>query len=138
MTTMQVRHCPRCELRFTTSSELEQHLRDDHPAPAADLGGEPALVAAPTPESAPVRPRSRVPDRLFAAAGVLLIVNAFVFESITVAVATTVLVLAVAALWIRRARARNRAAQPAADPRSRDAGPNAVSTRPVTRKPRRS
>src|SRR3954452_19909080 len=30
MTGMHIRQCPRCELRFTSSSELEDHLANDH------------------------------------------------------------------------------------------------------------
>ena len=28
---MNVLHCPECKLRFRSESELDQHLRDEHP-----------------------------------------------------------------------------------------------------------
>lgn len=39
-----IRHCPRCELRFSTASELEHHVADDHAGLAA---------ASATPATAP-------------------------------------------------------------------------------------
>ena len=30
---MDVHQCPRCELRFLSRNELEDHLRDEHPSP---------------------------------------------------------------------------------------------------------
>jgi nucleotide-binding universal stress UspA family protein len=51
MTRMHVRQCPRCELRFTSSSELDYHLSNDHhprPSCAEDELGS----AAQTPTSA--------------------------------------------------------------------------------------
>ncbi len=32
---MDVHQCPRCELRFISRPELEEHLREVHPAPPA-------------------------------------------------------------------------------------------------------
>ena len=44
MTGMRIRQCPRCELRFTSSSELDYHVAyDHHPRPSAD--GPRAAVA---------------------------------------------------------------------------------------------
>jgi hypothetical protein len=34
---MPVRQCPRCELRFTSRSELEYHLSNDHQPPRAEI-----------------------------------------------------------------------------------------------------
>jgi hypothetical protein len=31
-----VHQCPRCDLRFAFRTELEDHLRADHPGPIAD------------------------------------------------------------------------------------------------------
>jgi hypothetical protein len=51
MTTMHIRQCPRCELRFTSSSELEYHLSNDHrPRPSND--DDEVAAAAPNPPSA--------------------------------------------------------------------------------------
>ena len=36
---MPIFQCPECELRFTSASELDAHLRDDHGFEAED-GGE--------------------------------------------------------------------------------------------------
>lgn len=30
MSTIEIHHCPRCDLRFTNTSEVQAHLRDDH------------------------------------------------------------------------------------------------------------
>src|SRR5207244_7477522 len=55
MTGMHIRQCPRCELRFTSSSELEYHRSNDHhPRPSND---DEDAAAAPSPPSAP-RPES--------------------------------------------------------------------------------
>jgi hypothetical protein len=32
----RIHQCPRCELRFAFHTELEDHLRVDHPAPVDD------------------------------------------------------------------------------------------------------
>ena len=83
MTTMHIRQCPRCELRFTSSSELQDHLTNDH-RPRRDPG---AVVVAPAPQSlppgqtadaAPVvgpapAPRSRPLGWVLALSGVVLI-----------------------------------------------------------------
>jgi hypothetical protein len=34
--TTDVHQCPRCELRFVTRTELEDHLAQEHPTPADD------------------------------------------------------------------------------------------------------
>src|SRR3954447_17825413 len=56
MTRMHIRQCPRCELRFTSSSELEYHLSNDHhPRPSSDddevAAATPNLPSAPQAES---------------------------------------------------------------------------------------
>ncbi len=33
-----IRHCPRCELRFSTASELEHHVADEHARLDGDIG----------------------------------------------------------------------------------------------------
>jgi hypothetical protein len=33
---LHVHHCPRCDLRFATRAELEDHLISDHPLPVDD------------------------------------------------------------------------------------------------------
>src|SRR3954452_23623559 len=48
MTTMHIRQCPRCELRFTSSSELQDHLTNDH-RPRRDVSD---IVAASAPPPA--------------------------------------------------------------------------------------
>jgi hypothetical protein len=55
MTGMRIRQCPRCELRFTSSSELEDHLSMDHPTPQPEPF-LPAVVVASSPQ-----PRARTP-----------------------------------------------------------------------------
>lgn len=54
MTRMHVRQCPRCELRFTSSSELEYHLSNDH-RPRLSNDDDEFAAAAPS--------RPRLPDR---------------------------------------------------------------------------
>jgi hypothetical protein len=41
---VDVRHCPKCDLRFATRAELEDHLSADHPTPVDDdtLPGPPS------------------------------------------------------------------------------------------------
>lgn len=41
-----IHQCPRCELRFTSSSELEYHLSNDH-RPRRSVDVEPAAVKGP-------------------------------------------------------------------------------------------
>ena len=58
MTGFRIYQCPRCELRFTSSSEMESHLADDH-RPRADLDdqGPAAKASAPPPQPhAPPQP----------------------------------------------------------------------------------
>lgn len=54
MTGMPIRQCPRCELRFTSSSELEDHLSNDHrPRPGIVEDVIPAALPKPTSPSPP-------------------------------------------------------------------------------------
>jgi hypothetical protein len=60
---MTVHQCPKCELRFTWLTELDDHCRTDHPAFHHDypVGGvRRYAVPDPPPESAPT---SEEPDR---------------------------------------------------------------------------
>jgi Flp pilus assembly protein TadB len=63
MTGMRIRQCPRCELRCTSSSELEHHLSMDHPTPKPDLF-VPAVVVGSSPQ-----PRAQTPRATDAKAG---------------------------------------------------------------------
>lgn len=54
MTGMHIRQCPRCELRFTSSSELEDHLSNDHrPRSRIDEAVIPAAIPEPPSPSPP-------------------------------------------------------------------------------------
>lgn len=62
MTWMHIHQCPRCELRFTSRSELEDHLSNDHhPRPT---NGADELVAAATnlPPGCPPAPVDDLPE----------------------------------------------------------------------------
>jgi hypothetical protein len=49
MLTLRVRQCPRCVLRFGSSSELEQHLRLDHRPATTSPQSEPPAARASAP-----------------------------------------------------------------------------------------
>ncbi len=68
---MTTHQCPKCDLRFTWSTELDDHCRTDHPGfhhdypvrgvhhndvVAAAVDAEDAEAAAEAPEGSPVRP----------------------------------------------------------------------------------
>ena len=59
MTGIRIHQCPQCELRFTSSSELEHHLADDH-RPRANANNPPTAPQEPA-ESAP-GPQSKEPE----------------------------------------------------------------------------
>jgi Flp pilus assembly protein TadB len=117
--------CPRCELRFSFRTELDHHLREDHPEPAAaEQLSAPKVDKAPartsTPVAAPVRKRAetvqhsagwswgRLAGLLLALAAVLLVAYATVFASITSAVIIAGAVLVMSAVYARRMRGRPR------------------------------
>lgn len=120
MTTMHIRQCPRCVLRFTSSSELEDHLRNDHrPRQSLDEG----LVSSPQTSvesqmSVPVQnvdepvisPRSHVRAWMSAAAGVLMIalVAWLALRATGLITIALVVLLVVCYQWRARARARLR------------------------------
>ena len=54
MTGLVVHQCPKCELRFSFRSELEHHLREDHPRPA-EVEPTPAVKDAERLAAAPLR-----------------------------------------------------------------------------------
>ncbi len=127
MTGMAVRQCPQCALRFTSSSELEHHLADDHARrpraaapPTSSLSQVGEARAAPRTLSDP-RARTDAPARqpastatgwlvvvLLAAVGVVAVVAWL--GSATETLITAILLLALAATfqWRRRVRARLR------------------------------
>lgn len=45
---MPISQCPRCELKFSSQSEMKWHLREDHPAPAR-APEKPMTVTVPRP-----------------------------------------------------------------------------------------
>ena len=47
MTGLHMNYCPRCELRFTSSSEMKQHLRDAHQPPPSTMKRDPVTASAP-------------------------------------------------------------------------------------------
>jgi hypothetical protein len=51
-----IHQCPRCELKFTSTSELEDHLSNDHrPRRPVEIKPAPVIVA-------PVAPPPAIPD----------------------------------------------------------------------------
>ena len=124
MTGVVVHQCPKCELRFSFRTELEQHLREDHPEPIGALQTPVAEVAeavdpAPSPPVPPAASGSaarrraaqswvRIAGLLLAIAGVLLVAYAGVFVSIASAaiVAGVLLLAGVICVWRLRAQAR--------------------------------
>ena len=119
MTMMHIRQCPRCELRFTSSSELEDHLTNDHrpledhsdvtvaPAPSAALSQLPDVE--PSPVVSPAAARGlRVLTWVFALAGLLLIGLMAWLASTATAVITSALVVLLALCYLWRARTRTR------------------------------
>jgi hypothetical protein len=116
MTGLHIRQCPRCELRFTSSSELEDHLSNDHrPLPRADL--PPAAVAARAPAQPKPRPapsdnlatqaRSRLAGWVVAVAGLTIMILTALFASTLTALITVVLMLAAFYGWRARGRGRS-------------------------------
>jgi hypothetical protein len=56
---MSVHQCPKCELRFTWKTELDQHCRDEHPDFQHDYpaGHRMSAQPIPTPPTPPPPPR---------------------------------------------------------------------------------
>jgi uncharacterized membrane protein YccC len=116
MTALHIRQCPRCELRFTSSSELDYHLANDHrPRPAVD-DAPPTTVRTPLPppdhpsqatvnDLAPV-PRSGVSTWIVTLASLLLITLAGWIGSIPTALITAGLVVILVACYRWRHTAR--------------------------------
>jgi hypothetical protein len=119
MTGLAVHQCPKCELRFSFRSEMEQHLREDHPRPAivertpvTEVDGtlEPAGLPAAPPVTAPVAEarhkrvwsRARVPAVLLLIVGVLLVAYVAVFVSSSSAVIVAAAVLMLSLIYLRR------------------------------------
>lgn len=122
MTSTHIRQCPRCELRFTSSSELEDHLANDH-RPRRNFSDEvavPAVPPAPSHVTVPVipplsdaaaTPWSRVRTArpwVLAVAGVLLIALVAWLAPTSTALITSALIVVLALCYRWRARVRNR------------------------------
>jgi hypothetical protein len=108
--------CPRCELRFAFTSELEQHLRLDHQPPKAASRLDPEPVTNVPQDETPMRLSAAETTRLNRFI-VWLIVTAAVVVFVSVlswraAALVTVAALGGAALrGTIRARSRNKQAQ---------------------------
>jgi Flp pilus assembly protein TadB len=120
-----VHQCPKCELRFSFRTELEHHLREDHPLPATAERPSPATVdeaharitlATPTPAQTSAKtvqrrapwPRARLAGLLFAVAALLVVAYAALFVSIASALAVAAALLVVSVIYLRRTRGRAR------------------------------
>jgi Flp pilus assembly protein TadB len=123
MTGMRIRQCPRCGLRFTSSSELEDHLAQDHrPRQTTAVSHTTARVASPA-QTRPLHDpdgRPRVHRRagllawpLFAAWLVIVALAAWLASSPAALVAATLVVVASTAAygWRTWARAEQRRAR---------------------------
>jgi|SRR6185312_793700 hypothetical protein len=115
MTTMHIRQCPRCVLRFTSSSELEDHLTNDHrprPTPASLAPAAPTAPVEPMPVLEPTvgghiaSSRSRGPGVVALVAGLLLVAIVAWLAPAGTALITGALVVLLAVCYRSRARAR--------------------------------
>ena len=117
MTGIVVHQCPKCELRFSFRTELEHHLREDHPQPVADRTPTiqvaeidrptaPAvpLVAVPSGPDARRKASRRIVGILLTIAAVLLVAYAAVYVSIPSAVIAGGTLLVLTAMYVRRLR----------------------------------
>lgn len=119
--------CPKCELRFTLRTEMEYHLREDHPEPArpeavpgdhqpeptSDPSDEVPLArsrAATTPHVDPSRRGFAALLVGMASLALALLVYLVLFVSIAAGVAGGVLMLTLAVGSLRRVRGRARIA----------------------------
>ncbi len=117
---VHIHQCPRCVLRFTSTSEMQDHLSNDHrPRERADssptVHAPPVAVVTAVTTPAPPQPRtapsvdhtargSRLLGWVLTLAGLALIILTAWFTSTPTAVITTVLVLGLAASYAWRAR----------------------------------
>jgi hypothetical protein len=117
MTGMRIRHCPRCELRFTSSSELDYHLAyDHHPRPSADSMPVAVTTLAPRGPSFQAEPgrtaatnrRMRLPGRILGLTVVALVVLVGSFTSASTTLITVGLALALTGFYLSYARTRGR------------------------------
>lgn len=117
--------CPRCELRYSFRTELEHHLREDHPQPEVThearpvkVDGVPARtsisVAAPVGTDAGTVERhggwsaARLAGLLIAVAAVVLVAYVVVFLSYPPALIIAGAVLLTSGMYARRMRGRPR------------------------------
>jgi hypothetical protein len=116
MTASVLHQCPKCELRFNFRTELEYHLREDHPQPEPAAAFDEVLAQA-APPATPTGPaavpaarrhpawrRGRLAVLLIGIASVLLVVCAAVFGSIPTAAIVAVAALALSIISVRRIR----------------------------------
>ena len=119
-----VHQCPRCELRFNFRTELEHHLREDHPQPASPQAAAvkvddpvegiavpvaaPAQTRAESGERRAQQSRARLAGMLVTVAAVLLVAYAAVFVSIPSALVVAGAVLVLGGSYARRMRGQLR------------------------------
>ena len=124
MTGIVVHQCPKCELLFSFQTEMEYHLREDHPRPAAveeapavevnDAVPRPALQAPPVTRLGLDAQRkaswspARLAGLLLAIAAVLLVAFAAAFVSVYAAAIVAGVVLILSVICVRRLRGRTR------------------------------
>lgn len=117
MTASVVHQCPRCELRFSFRTEMEQHLRDDHPRPVSEERKVEAAIVPPPPPPVvapavdPVRSastRTRLAVFVLAVIGVFVVVYAAVYVTVWAAALIAAAVLLLTVICVRRARTRPR------------------------------
>ncbi len=117
MTLMHIRQCPRCELRFTSSSELDDHLINDHRprrSPENSALASSPQPAAPPQAPAPVAPadelaassRSRKRSWTVALVGLLVIALAAWLAPTPTAVVISGLIVLAAGWYLWRAPGR--------------------------------
>jgi hypothetical protein len=119
MTALHIRQCPRCELRFTSSSELDYHLSNDHrPRATVDEPGFTPVAAPPPPPPShasqatvtdlAAASRSQVLAWVVALTGLFLVILAAWIASIPIALITAGLVLVLVGCYGWRHAARMR------------------------------
>src|SRR5262249_17403322 len=121
MTGIRIHQCPQCELRFTSRSELEHHLADDHRPRPADISNP--MTAQPPATQQPSQPEptaertlarpanpARSPWLVVAAAMLAGLVLLIVLGQAVAAWIVGVLLVTLAVLLGRRMRRNARAA----------------------------
>jgi hypothetical protein len=118
MTGVRIRQCPRCELRFTSSSELEYHLAyDHHPRPSADSPRAAVAIALVRPghllraepdRTVASRRRSHLPGWILGSIVVALFFLVGSFASGSMTLITVALALALTGFYLSWARTRAR------------------------------